>query len=112
MPEYPPIKEINRAIVLTSVNIELLDEISKYDWPVDVAYEVATAESGGKVDAYNPEWHKGCQGSYSYFQVACIHGTKADLQDGKKNVEIAYKLWKIEGWRPWSVCLNGTVKCF
>lgn len=45
------------------------------------------------------------------WQLACIHGKIADLKDPEKSTEIAYNLWRQEGWQPWSVC-KGMVKCY
>lgn len=74
---------------------------TKYNWHQETAYKVMMAESGGNPLAYNPEWHKGCQGSYGLFQISCLHGEKEELLNPIKNTEIAYKLWVSEGWRPW-----------
>lgn len=100
--------------------------ISKYDWPDDIAIQVYLHEGGRNEMAYNPEWHyktvmidgvptrvKDCQGSYGLFQMGCIHLRENPklLWDPELNVKMAYELYKREGWRPWSVCLNGTVNC-
>ena len=88
----------------------------KYGWRT-VAYSVLIAESGGNPEAENPEWHyiKGkpfCKGSFGLFQLSCLHGKTEDLLNPRKNIELAFKLWKESGWRIWGVCTNGTVKCF
>lgn len=65
------------------------------------------AESGGNPKAYNPEWHNGCQGSIGLFQLACLHASGRDLLDPAVNVQVAYDLYKREGWQPWSAYKNG-----
>lgn len=85
----------------------------------DIALAVAKAESSLDVKAFNPEWHynskgeKICQGSYGLFQVACIHHLENPqaLFDPQLNIEIAFRLHKEEGWKPWGVCRTGKVKC-
>ena len=92
----------------------ILNEVNKkYLWNEVVAYNVMIAESGGNPSSVNPtDHHKGCLGSFGLYQLACLHGTKEELLDPKKNTEIAYELWKREGWSPWSVCTKGIVKCY
>ena len=90
---------------------------STYGWNYKTAYAVMLAESGGNPKAINAEWHYKngkpiCQGSFGLFQLACLHGTKEDLLNPRKNIEIAYALWEKEGFYPWSVCKNGMVNCF
>ena len=97
----------------SGLNMDLVDILSKYDWDVEIALKVAFAESGLNTSAINlKDRHKGCNGSYGAFQLSCLHGTPEELLDGRKNVEIAYSLWKRDGWFPWSTCLNGVVKCW
>ena len=76
--------------------------IESYDWDVDVAKAVMMAESGGDPEAYNPEWHRDCQGSYGAFQIACVHEENPEkLYDLEYNVERAYEIWEEKGWGPW-----------
>ena len=110
IPSPPPIKEVIKPV---SNNIDLLAEISKYDWSVQIAYAVAIEESRGGEKIVNwKDNHKVCIGSFGFFQLACLHGTKAELLDGRTNVKLAHALWKREGWFPWSTCLSGIVKCW
>lgn len=80
-------------------------EIKKYDWNTNVAVAVAREESHFDPKAYNPEGHNGCNGSYGIFQISCVHGySEEEMYDWERNIEIAYKIWKREGWIPWGVC--------
>jgi len=88
--------------------------VEQYDWNINIAKAVMREESRGNSDAYNPEWHKGCQGSYGLMQMACLHIGKygltwSNIKDPRINVEAAYQLWKEEGWYPWGTChsING-----
>jgi len=86
--------------------------IKSYDWDYNIALAVMKAESGGNSEAFNPEWHRNCQGSYGLFQMACIHSVNpAELFAPQININRAYQLYLKEGWRPWSVCTNGIVDC-
>jgi len=92
--------------------------IASYDWDDKTAYAVMINESNGLENSFNPEWHRDqfgnsiCQGSYGLFQIACTHSRNPkELFNPIVNIEIAYNLYLNEGWRPWSVCTNGTVDC-
>ena len=86
--------------------------IAEYGWDTQVAYAVMKAESGGNPSAVNwNDVHKGCIGSFGLFQLGCMHGAREDLLNAEKNVEIAYKLWRRDGWSPWTVC-GKYVNCF
>lgn len=83
--------------------------VEQYEWNTDVAKAIIKEESKGNPDAYNPEWHKTCQGSYGLMQMACVHIGKygltwENIEDPEINVEAAYQLWKEQGWNPWGVC--------
>ena len=93
--------------------------LGEYDWDVEIAYQVMMAESRGNSDAYNPEWHKGCQGSIGLMQVSCIHAENPDvLFDAETNIAYAYKVYSskyrdgsMAGWYPWGACHDGKVDC-
>lgn len=75
--------------------------------------DIVREESRFNTKAYNPEWHKGCQGSYGLFQVACVNysGNSADLYDYKLNTKLAIQIQKKQGWKAWGVCRT-KVKCY
>lgn len=93
------------AVLIEPPTIE--DKIRAYDWDDDIAIAVAKAESSLNPKAFNPEWHNGCQGSYSIFQIACIHDDPKLLKDEDYNIKKAYEIYSKEGWRPWSAYNNG-----
>ena len=88
--------------------------IRSYDWPADTALEICRKESGGNANAIN--WNDVhtdssgnviCVTSRGLMQIACVHvlgtgKTVEDLQDPEINVAIAYRIWKKEGFHPWS----------
>lgn len=87
------------------------DYLKLYNWDIDLAYKVMYAESHIRSDAYNPERHRGCNGSVGLFQIACIHDDVEKLKDPEYNIKKAYEIYEKSGWYPWGVCHNGTVEC-
>jgi soluble lytic murein transglycosylase-like protein len=75
--------------------------------------DIVREESEFNERAYNPEWHKGCQGSYGLFQIACVNysGNPTDLYDPELNAQIAIQVYKTQGWRAWGVCRE-KVRCY
>lgn len=84
--------------------IELMIEKEFSDVPIMV--DVARKESGLNPYAYNPEWHKGCRGSYGIFQIACVNykGNPEDLFDIRLNIEIAREVYESQSLNAWGVC--------
>jgi len=86
--------------------------VSQYDWDTELALKVAQAESNLQPDAYNPEAHRGCNGSYGVFQISCVHDENpSKFFDEEYNIKRAYELYELEGWIPWGVCHDGKVDC-
>ena len=79
--------------------------IGQYDWNQEIAYKIMFCESSGNPKVYNPEQHKGCKGSLGLFQIACVHSKYvnelSDFYDVETNVAVAYKIYQLEGWKPW-----------
>lgn len=52
------------------------------------------------------------------FQINSIHDSTDHRYDPEYNIALAYKVyqsrskWDSNGWRAWSVCLNGRARCF
>lgn len=93
--------------------IELMIEKEFSDVPIMV--DIAREESGLDPYAYNPEWHKGCQGSYSIFQIACIHFEQRGIYGDDRfnvitNIMLAREIFDKSGFIPWGVCKK-LVKC-
>ena len=86
------------------------DEIEKYDWDINIAMQIINLESGCNPTNHNlKDNHKHyltgetiCLGSYNLFNVGCIHYNGEDINDWKKNVELAYRVYKSSGWNAWS----------
>ena len=79
-----------------------IELIQQCEWDTDIAYAVMMAESHGKPEAYNPEWHNGCQGSFGSFQIACVHEPNPEvLFDEEYNIRRACEIWREQGWLPW-----------
>jgi len=85
------------------------------DQDLATAVAVALAESGGKIDAYNPETAAGTpegKGSYGLWQIYLkVHPeyTPAALLDPQTNANAAYKIYQQRGetFAAWSTYTNG-----
>lgn len=77
----------------------------------NTAVAVMMAESNFNPNAYNPEWHRGCQGSFGLFQIACVHiNPGEDMRDVKQNIQKARQIYLREGWKPWGGYTSGGYK--
>lgn len=84
------------------------------------AVAVAFAESGGNVQAYNPEKAAGAaqgKGSYGLWQIyltAHPEYTAADLLDPQTNANAAFKIYSAAGgaFTPWSTYKSGAFLAF
>lgn len=68
------------------------------------AIDVAFCESSLRPDAYG--FNTNGTGDYGLFQINSIHLKRYGegfMYDWRENVQVAYKLYKEQGWRPW-VC--------
>lgn len=90
--------------------------VAKYDWDVKVAMAVMKAESGCRTSALGHNTNG--TNDAGLFQVNSIHDTTDRRYQPEYNVALAYKIyaarskWDSSGWKAWSVCLNGKVKCY
>lgn len=90
--------------------------VAKYDWNVDIAMAVMKAESGCRTNALGRNTNG--TNDAGLFQVNSIHDTTDRRYQPEYNVALAYKIyaarnkWDSSGWKAWSVCLNGKVKCY
>lgn len=82
------------------------DIIRKYDWNAELMIRIMKAESGGNLNAVNAkDRHRTCKGSYGLMQISCEWLTKynawSSWNNAETNIAIAYKVWKIQGYRAW-----------
>ena len=90
--------------------------VAKYDWNVDVAMAVIRAESGCNPKNFN--YNTDGTNDAGLFQNNSIHDATDRRYDVEYNVALAYRIykdrrsWDSSGWRAWSVCLSGKVKCY
>jgi hypothetical protein len=105
-----PVQTVNQVqanVTYNSVGCENYRHlVEQYDWDVRIALAVMKAESGCNPQAYNPEAHRGCNGSLGLFQIACVHHDSTF--DPAGNVASAYRIYSSGGWRPWGAFTNGS----
>ena len=66
-------------------------------------------ESELNPQAYNPEGHRGCNGSYGIMQIACLHVSNPEkLFNVEYNIKVARRIYEAEGWRPWGAYTDGS----
>lgn len=80
------------------------------------AFLVVTAENGSwdpNVKHYNPPTAKDPDGSWDYglfqlneVQAHRVGGDVNKLLDPETNVQVAYQMYKEQGWKPWAVSVN------
>lgn len=93
---------------------QYLPLLSQYEWDTRTAYAIMRAESGCNTQAIGDDYPiAGLHApSCGLFQVRTLAGRPPceALQVPERNVAIAYKLYKANGWQPWSVYLSGKYK--
>ncbi len=107
---------INKNVVLAykgDYNSVIYNEISKYDWDIQLIYAVFMAESHLKIDEINPDdKHKTCMGSYGIPQLSCEHLYTYDIwdswQDPEVVIAVAYKVYKRQGITAWGAYTDGS----
>lgn len=82
--------------------------IEQYDWDVEIAFAVCSAESQGQETAVNwKDNHKVCMGSAGLFQIGCVNAPIEEMQIAENNIEKAYQLYGERGWQPWGAYTDG-----
>ena len=90
--------------------------VAKYDWNVDIAMAVMKAESGCNSKNFN--YNTDGTNDAGLFQNNSIHDVTDRRYDPEYNVALAYRIykdrhsWDISGWRAWTSCWDGKVKCY
>ena len=85
---------------------------------IATATSIASAESGGDPNAYNPETKAGApqgMGSYGLWQIYLnAHPEFAgyNLFDPLENASAAYQVWESSGFRAWSTYKDGEYQAF
>jgi hypothetical protein len=81
-------------------DVQLVELLSQYGWPLDEALRVVACESGGNPNATNGT-------SLGLFQINAPYHTDKfspgeSLYDPVVNVRVAYTIWKDGKWSAWS----------
>lgn len=87
----------------------------KFGKDADIAVAIATAESGLTCNRYHDWMNKDKSADSGVFQVNSVHlwrvnGDKNKLLDCKTNIDIAYQIYKEQGFKPWVAYWNGSYK--
>jgi hypothetical protein len=94
------------AKVVNPTMIESL--ICKKDWDCNTAVAIAKAESGLRCNAINTNNNKSVDSGL--FQINSVHKAKyqgKNIFDCETNIEVAYQIYKNQGWSPWITYKNG-----
>lgn len=90
------------------------EEVSKYDWNINLMLAIAKAESGCRTDAVGDNYPiRGLHApSCGLFQVRSLKGRPSceALKDPSTNIYWAYKIYKGQGLKAWSVYTKGLYK--
>ena len=107
-PEFNPcdLKEVTCGET-TKTTEELLKIYFKDEWRL--AKAIMLAESGGNEKAINTNTN-GTK-DRGLFQINSIH-KETNLFDPEHNIEVAYKVYKKQGWTAWSAYNNKSYKKF
>lgn len=118
------LQEVGRYAGQKRSAYDIFLEITKY-WPESewaTALAVCLAESGGYDQAEGDLLliHTKMGTSIGIFQIrsvkaapfvfAGVSRNRTDLLDWRFNIETAYRLWLIEGWKPWGAYRNESYK--
>lgn len=80
----------------------------KYDWDVEMAMDIAWAESDCNPKFHNwKDKHKTCLGSWNLMQVGCLHYKKGESRDNiALNIAKAYRIYsdRNDTFRAWTTC--------
>jgi hypothetical protein len=105
------VTQIINPVVITNYPEDVKTDLEKYicdKWGIadcKIAIAVAKAESGLKCDALNINTNN--TADMGVFQLNSTHlkkggdWTLANMGDCYKNVDLAYELWKEQGFSPW-----------
>ena len=92
----------------TGVCAQYYDMVDKYDWDTEVMLAIMYAESNCRPNLDNSGLNKNGSVDYGLFQINSVHGySKEDLMDPEFNIKVAYKIYKSQGLKAWSVYKSG-----
>lgn len=107
-PIEEPVQEETVKEVYTGVCAYYYDMVDKYDWDTETMLAIMYAESTCIPTADNTGLNKNGSVDYGLFQINSIHGyDKEDLMDPEFNIEAAYRIYKMQGLKAWSVYKSG-----
>lgn len=109
-PSQPPSKGGVQDSVLNEEQQKIITYIREvFGKDAEDAIKVARCESGLRADAQGTNSNSSTD--TGVFQINSVHGINpAYLKDYRINIDVAYKMFKEQGWNPW-VCVwkNGVI---
>lgn len=114
----PRVTTVVQNVVIPNYPEDIDTDLEKYiceKWGLmdcKMALAIASAESGLRCNAVNINDNN--TADLGVFQLNTVHlkkggdWTLANMGDCYKNVDLAYEMWKEQGWNPWVAYLNGT----
>lgn len=113
--EYMDIVKIVEKEKLVYVGFQPDNEIEKmlcdqkYEWNCELMSAIAMAESGQKCDALNTTLNRNGTWDAGLLMVNEVHGySQEEMLGCQANIEAAYKIWKSQGYKAWSVVKNNS----
>ncbi len=124
-----PLVYINEALATTTPEKAVQIEV-KINWTPErieqeirntfpeaqnVAVAIPKAESELNPKAFNPEAHRGCNGSIGIMQIACVHNRHdpQELHDVQYNLKVARRIYDARGnFNDWGAFTDGRYKTY
>lgn len=83
--------------------------VEKYPWNTDTMLAIMQAESNCNPRADNTGLNKDGTNDKGLLQINSIHGfSDAERLDPIRNIDIAFKIWQMQGYKAWSAYSNGS----
>ena len=82
--------------------------VEQYPWSSKIMLAIMRAESGCNPNSDNTGLNRDGSNDKGLFQINSIHGfSDAERLDPIRNIEIAFKIWRNQGYRAWAAYNNG-----
>ena len=87
---------------------EFRELVEKYPWDSKIMLAIMRAESSCNPNSDNTGLNRDGSNDKGLFQINSIHGfSDTERLDPIRNIEIAFRIWKSQGYQAWSAYGNG-----